>query len=334
MTGAQGIIMIAAHLYNAAHKSGLLPSDTMWADMDWLVEEQGSRWMFVGKRPEKLEEFLFHASFAFGESITLLAKDATGKKNSWEDDFRRHNATHTISKKGENLVRRLRFIPRSCEVYAQRDHRTEKLTETGRGRGASGEFDIVVLTELLVQDYLNEGRNTKHTAKGDLASAMSGTQNMTAVETLTIFKNAMKKDEFPYGFNIMALYLRCIKMLGRIYEHLHEHVPVTYPRDLYSNGLDITTMVRKMFSELAGMIPVDGFQFRTAVQFLREVIDKEGDAESAKAKERMPTEMEQEHVESSFENPEEDNFPMWMRQFAGTIMIADDDGAVRMPFRY
>jgi hypothetical protein len=93
-------------------------------------------------------------------------------------------------------------------------------------------------------------------------------------------------------------------------------------------------MVRKMFSELAGMIPVDGFQFRTAVQFLREVIDKEGDAESAKAKERMPTEMEQEHVESSFENPEEDNFPMWMRQFAGTIMIADDDGAVRMPFRY
>jgi hypothetical protein len=48
----QAQVLVSAHLYNAVHRIGLLPSNVRWADMDWLIEHQGSGWLFVGEKPK------------------------------------------------------------------------------------------------------------------------------------------------------------------------------------------------------------------------------------------------------------------------------------------
>lgn len=44
----QAHIIGMAHLYNATRCAGHLPKNLKWADMEWLIEQQGSDWIFMG----------------------------------------------------------------------------------------------------------------------------------------------------------------------------------------------------------------------------------------------------------------------------------------------
>jgi hypothetical protein len=62
----QGQILVAAHLYNAAKCVKLLSSDLQWTDMDWFIEQQGSEWIFVGKKPKQGIRFAKQMNIALG----------------------------------------------------------------------------------------------------------------------------------------------------------------------------------------------------------------------------------------------------------------------------
>jgi hypothetical protein len=62
----QGQILVAAHLYNAAKCVKLLSSDLQWTDMDWFIEQQGSEWIFVGKKPKQGIGFAKQMNIALG----------------------------------------------------------------------------------------------------------------------------------------------------------------------------------------------------------------------------------------------------------------------------
>ncbi|KAH7380785.1 hypothetical protein BKA66DRAFT_386244, partial [Pyrenochaeta sp. MPI-SDFR-AT-0127] len=59
-------ILVVAHLYNAAHQSGLLSKYIKWADLDWFISQQGSDWMFVGERPKEDHQFYKRLKLAMG----------------------------------------------------------------------------------------------------------------------------------------------------------------------------------------------------------------------------------------------------------------------------
>lgn len=75
MAGGQGQIFVAVHLYNAANRSGLAKETVQWADMNALVERQGSEWIFVGAKPDTPQGFVRHLGLAMGLSVTKFAKD-------------------------------------------------------------------------------------------------------------------------------------------------------------------------------------------------------------------------------------------------------------------
>jgi len=56
-TSNDGQIIVMAHLYNAAQCAGHLPKDLQWADMERLIEQQVSDWIFMGKKPQQDPEF-------------------------------------------------------------------------------------------------------------------------------------------------------------------------------------------------------------------------------------------------------------------------------------
>lgn len=76
---AWGSIMYSAHPYNAVRQEGLLKS--IWKGMEMVLLLQGDDKMFVGERPENVEDYLKRFKLCLGYSVTALAKNKR-KNNS------------------------------------------------------------------------------------------------------------------------------------------------------------------------------------------------------------------------------------------------------------
>ncbi|KAI4943438.1 hypothetical protein J4E91_009347 [Alternaria rosae] len=80
MASNQGHILVAAHLYNAVKSTGNLPGDLKWTDMEWLIEQQNSDWMFVGKRPEHGYDFRKRVNIVMGFSAYKFTENYKSRK--------------------------------------------------------------------------------------------------------------------------------------------------------------------------------------------------------------------------------------------------------------
>lgn len=148
--------------------------------------------------------------------------------------------------------------------------------------------------------------------------------SLSSVQVLEKFKEAMELDDFSMKFNFMSLFLRCITLLQRIHRHSIEHAPHDYPKDEFdTDGLDMNKIIGSMFLDIAGLPRHHGSMFPVAVQFLREVIENEGDDETSKAKSLLVEIPEAERSsmsekEPSFENP---GISCEIRRLFGSITV-------------
>ena len=75
IASGNGYVLTVAHLYNAAHETNLLPEDVRWTDMEWVIEQQGSNWVFVGNKPTKSPDFYKHILLAGGIPLYQTTKE-------------------------------------------------------------------------------------------------------------------------------------------------------------------------------------------------------------------------------------------------------------------
>jgi hypothetical protein len=172
--------------------------------------------------------------------------------------------------------------------------------------------------------------------KIDFLKSRKTFRRMSPTNKLVAFRDAVEKDNFPLGFDPLALYLRCLKLLQRIQAHCHENAPIDYARKDFQRGLTMNAIILEMFVNLAGRPTFHESMFPVAVKFLREMIENEGDVEMTGARTQQAESMivgtqASSDTEPDFENPE-DAVPLEIRKWTSRIMVHGKDGNLRMPF--
>ncbi|KAF1842128.1 uncharacterized protein K460DRAFT_370122 [Cucurbitaria berberidis CBS 394.84] len=309
MAGDQCQILVAAHLYNAAHQSEFLSKDVQWADMDWFIEQQGSDWIFVGARPQQGIEIARRLGLARGLGITRYAKDYKYPKSGLGSE-----GIHCV--RGKN--RRLDYLARLSQLsYERQGNPYKKISGSSRAKE-----DILVMLDALIKDYLGpEGASTK----------------LSPLDTLCTFKDAVQMDEFALNFDVMEFYLRCMELLRKIQDHCLTHAPLDYPEEMFDKGIGMNTVTAELLHDLSGRPRFHGIMFPHAVTMLRNVIVEEGSAVLTKARARQHQKKLQHtetgnEVEPSFENPPEDDLPVKLRSQCGFMVFQDENGDCRMLF--
>jgi hypothetical protein len=302
----QGQVLVLAHLYNAVHQIELLPSNVRWVDMDWLIEHQGSDWLFVGEKPKAGVEFGKHLNIAMSYPAYKFTQSYRSRKPEAD--------VQTIY----GGFRRLGYLARYSELrFERKDKKTRKIS----GLSIAND-DILVMVEALTKDYL--GNDNLPT-------------NLSSLQKLSTFKLAVEKDEFALSFNMMDLYLRCLKLLQRIRIYAFVYAPHNYPKEKFDKGLGMNTVIGEMLYELAGERRHHPSLLPAAAAMLRKVIEEEGsvvlrEAEARQEEMKFRKTAPESEVEPSFENPFEDMFSLKDRSIFGQIIFQDGNGDCRMPF--
>ncbi|KAF2025931.1 hypothetical protein EK21DRAFT_75266 [Setomelanomma holmii] len=215
------------------------------------------------------------------------------------------------------LNRRLKYIARYSELAIERVGPAKKVS-----KNSPASTNITIMAEALARDVQGP----------EMAS-----NTLTYLETLSLFKKAIGKDEAAYYFDVLDLYLRCVRLLRRIQVHCLVHAPNDYPESVCNRNIGMNAVIIEMFSHVAGCATHHKLMFPDAVNMLRKVMLEEGNVVLAKAKRReMAAQLQhiepQTDSEPSFENPYEDMFPLEWRQMFSTIVFTDENMNCHMPF--
>ncbi|KAL1799870.1 hypothetical protein ACET3X_000212 [Alternaria dauci] len=305
MASNQGQIMVSAHLYNAVQQSGDLPKDLQWTDMDWLIERQGSDWMFMGERPKQ--------GSAFGKRVNLVMGSSIHK---YTTDYMSHNPDVKPERKVGGI--RLEFHARRCELAVDREPRHKNPVGDNNAKD-----DILIMVECLVNDF-----------QGKLDGPC---KTLSSLDKLRIFKLAIENDEPAFAFDVLDLNLRCIRLLQEIQRYAIICAPLDYPVSRFTKGLTMNTVIRELLYDLEGRLRYRASMFPVAAAILCKIVQKEGNIVLTTAKmcqDEMQLSLEDSKAEDepSFENPFEDEVDLRFRNMAAFIIVQDDKGNCRMPF--
>jgi hypothetical protein len=220
-------------------------------------------------------------------------------------------------RKGMGQHRRFEYLARYSEFrYERFDNRSKQVS--GASRASK---DVTIIADLLAKDYLGIEKTTT---------------TLSTLATLSAFKKAIEKDEFAFDFDVIALYLRCVRLLCDIRAHCHEHTRVDFQDATFPEGMDLIYVIYKMLLQCDGAERSNKQMFPDAVQMLRRVMEREGseviDHAKACEKDRKLQQVEAvSEAEPSFENPFQDRFPLGLRM-ALAIVYRDENGVIHQPF--
>jgi hypothetical protein len=93
---------------------------------------------------------------------------------------------------------------------------------------SKAKFDILVMLEVMVKDYRSKDSSAQH--------------QISSHEKLRIFKLAIERDESALAFDMMDLYLRCIRMLQEIQVHAVTHALFDYPKSDFTKDLSMNSV--------------------------------------------------------------------------------------------
>jgi hypothetical protein len=306
MASNQGQIIVSAHLYNAVQRFGEIPEGLQWADMDWLIERQGSDWMFMGKRPKQGSTFGKHVNLILGFSAHKFTAVYRSRNPEAETEY------------NVGGVRRLEYHARRCELGTDREPRHKKPVGVSKAKN-----DILVMVECLVNDFQGKPDDT--------------CKPLSSLEKLSIFKLAIERDESAFAFDVMDFNLRCIRLLQEIQKYALTFAPLDYPTSKFTGGLSMNNVIGDMLYDLGGNQRHHASIFPVAAVILRKVVQREGNNVLMSAnvcQEEMKLDLEKFKAEDepSFENPFEDAMDLEFRGMASHIILLDENGNSRMPF--
>ncbi|KAI4700574.1 hypothetical protein J4E81_003535 [Alternaria sp. BMP 2799] len=305
-TSNDGQIIVMAHLYNAAQCAGHLPEDLRWADMDHLIEQQGSDWIFMGKKP--------HQDPEFGRRVLLImgnvAHDFT---KGWRPRTVGSSSTYVSRVSG---TRRLSYHSQYLESSVDRmprdkTHQKVKTLEKWREQRQKGPVhddgprkDTLVKLELLVGDAQKKSHNPHKT--------------LSSLEKLRIFKEVVSKDETALTFDVLQLHMRCTQVLLQIHKYARKVAPVDYPAFIFQGHSRLTIAIPCMLYNWKKNQPHHPCIFPVVGIMLRKMIEKEGDSalkDAAALQKSMKVKFPgyRRVDEPSFETPLEDLIPVQLR---------------------
>jgi len=268
----QGPVRTAIHLNHAVSLAGFTPVGRAWADLDYIIEKHGDAYLFVGQRPTRLFDCFRHMGLSFGTSASQFSMNKKMNVDS------RHLKRERDPPSFQKLHRRL--LPMSRYVQAH-----DKL-DAGAFRPTRAADDTFVMMELLVNRLITS-KDISCPANPYNEKPIKRTRDMTPVQSLTIFKQALKEDDFALRFDLMSLNWRCVKLLRCIQKICIEQSPLDYPPKEWSGDHSLNGFIQHMFAGVAGVKREQPTRFAEACALVLDIIVKEGNAEYLQAEARM-----------------------------------------------
>ncbi|KAH8732430.1 hypothetical protein GQ44DRAFT_821706 [Phaeosphaeriaceae sp. PMI808] len=267
-----GLVTAVVHLSNAVALTGNIPNGRIWADLDYIIEKHGDAYLFVGERPTEPVECFRHLCLAFGCSAAFFSMN---KKNYV--DGRHSKNPSQASYQAYSRKRRLRPISR----YAQASlaHHGFILEQTRASK------DPVVMMKRLIDSLVN-AKDVSRPADPYNEKTDQKACHMKPLQSLAIFKAALKMDDFPLRFDMASFNWRCLRLLRRIQKICVEESPCQYPKEEYGGDLNLRCCVVRMFRSLGVMNDFQPNRFNETCALLIEVMTMKGNKDYLKAEAR------------------------------------------------
>jgi hypothetical protein len=234
----QGPVRTAIHLTHAVALASNIPTVRAWADLNYIIKKHGDAYLFVGERPKRLFDCFRRITLAFGSSASQFSMDKNKQADS--RDLKRHRDPVSVQK----LHRRLHPISR----YAH----SSQVLDGGALRPSRAAKDSFVMMELLVNRLLNS-QDISCPANPFNEKGYQKNHFMTPLQSLKIFKQALKEDDLPLRFDLISMNWRCVQLLRRIQKICLEQSPLDYPVQKWGGDYAINGIIAHMFAAVAGV---------------------------------------------------------------------------------
>lgn len=271
----QGPVRTAIHLSHAVSMAGYAPIGRAWADLDYIIEKHGDAHLFVGSKPAKLKDCYRHMGLAFGQSASTYSLNKNRKADSQDLKF---TGKERDPYSWQKLHRRIMPMARYVQAYEEKDIHKLKPTRAAE--------DTFVMMEWLV-NRLMSSKDMSCPASPYNEKTVQKTRHMTPLQSLTIFKQALKEDDFPLRLDLMSLNWRCTQLLRRIQKICIEQSPLEYPSEKWGGDSALNGIICHMFASLTGVRWKQPGRFHEACALVVDVMAREGNAEYLKAEALM-----------------------------------------------
>ncbi|KAI4605018.1 hypothetical protein J4E83_010889 [Alternaria metachromatica] len=187
-------LLFACHIYNAGLKNGLL---RRWPDMEYLIAKQTETHLFLGTRPVGYEECDKRLLLMRGFSPSVLAKH----KRAGRPMYELFETMDTKKNLGGRKLEIFSAFVRQASAFDGLKRVMLKTDENGKNKN-----EPIWLLERVVRHRLeNKSKTSKHGKRRK--------QELSPLQTLETYRDAMKEDEFLLNFDIMTLDLIANKMI-------------------------------------------------------------------------------------------------------------------------
>ncbi|KAF2119827.1 hypothetical protein BDV96DRAFT_595451 [Lophiotrema nucula] len=270
ISGQQRMVLSTMHLYNAARQLGRLSGKWQWEDLDYMINMQGSDYVFAGARPKTALECCRRQGLVFGEPASKWALDKSGRSHSreWERESKTGERVYPGKKYRMRWLRMTSKWVRECWIMGPDSLSASRAQE-----------DPLHMLECHVRHYIEE-RPSKQ------GSGVNS--NMTALQSLQVLKDVLKDDEFILRFDLTAMNRKCIDLFRRIQSFCIAESPEYYVVEQVSGDRRIKVMLDKILIGEAMPYMRDGSpsHFIEVCVQLAKLIHGEGNAELMKAEAR------------------------------------------------
>lgn len=273
MAAGHGPIETAIHLSQAVSLAGLNPAGGSWSDLEYIINKHGATYMFVGERPDNLCDCFNRMRIAFGVGVSLLSRN---KKN--EIDYRDIKSDRGI-RVSRRLGRHILPISRYVSIGNKTNGTGYKWDVTRAAR------DPFVMMEALV-NRINGSKDVSRPADPLNENTSEVQRSLTPLQSLEIFKRALKEDDLPLRFDLMNLNWRCLKLLRRIQKVCVKLSPHVYSA-FKSDDRYLKALVSHMLGCVLGSEHEQPHRFHETCNLVHGLVTREGNVESLAAQARL-----------------------------------------------
>ena len=189
LTNAYDTILSAAHLYNAARQSKLLP--VAWPDMEYLISIHSEQRLFIGGLPTSSEDFLKRYQLALGASVLNFARNRRAKKTQ-----------ESLNNGG---ARRLRKTYPIHDIF-----RGRYCAMDNRSNLAIEKVDAVFALEA------SKSLDRDHSTITIYRNQWALTRKLSSTQLLDVLRHALQQDELHMHFDYVSMHARCAILLANL----------------------------------------------------------------------------------------------------------------------
>jgi hypothetical protein len=173
------------------------------------------------------------------------------------------------------------------------------------------------MMELLVNRLLNS-KDTSCPANPFNEKSHQRNHFMTPLQSLKVFKQALKEDDLSLRFDLMSMNWRCVQLLRRIQKICSEQSPRDYPARKWGGDYALNGFITHMFTGIAGVERDEPTQFWEACVEVFHIIAREGNVEYLAAEARTgivkSTTVDPKDDPEEFEDPDQNFIPPKFRK--------------------